>query len=70
MLIITGGHLLFSDFAAKEAPNLPVNDSFIIHHGYTESGETEEAMRRAFHETFSKSIKVSEEITDWQHRKT
>ena len=27
-------------------------------------------MRRAFHETFVESIKVSEEIIDWQYRKT
>ena len=41
----------------------------IIHHGYAESGEMEEAMRRAFHDTFDESIKVSEEIIDWQYRK-
>jgi hypothetical protein len=46
-----------------------VHDSFVIHHGYAESGEMEEAMRRAFHETFGESIKVSEEMIDWQYRK-
>jgi hypothetical protein len=29
----------------------------------------EEAMRRAFHEAFGESIKISEEIIDWQYRK-
>jgi hypothetical protein len=57
-------------FAKIDAPALPVHDSFIIHHGYAASGEMEEAMRRAFHETFGESIKVSEEIIDWQYRKT
>ena len=57
-------------FAEMDAPALPVHDSFIIHHGYAESGEMEEAMRRAFHETFGESIVVSEEIIDWQYRKT
>ena len=57
-------------FAEMDAPALPVHDSFIMHHGYAESGEMEEAMRRAFHETFGESIKVSEEIIDWQYRKT
>jgi hypothetical protein len=57
-------------FAKIDAPALPVHDSFIIHHGYAESGEMEEAMRKAFHETFGESIKVSEEIIDWQYRKT
>ena len=57
-------------FAKIDAPALPVHDSFIIHHGYAESGEMEEAMRRAFHETFGESIKVSEEIIYWQYRKT
>ena len=57
-------------FAGKDAPALPIHDSFIIHHGYAESGEMEEAMRRAFHETFGESIKVSQEMIDWQYRKT
>jgi hypothetical protein len=57
-------------FAKIDAAALPVHDSFIIHHGYAESGEMEEAMRRAFHETFGENIKVSEEIIDWQYRKT
>ena len=57
-------------FVGMDAPAPPVHDSFIVHHGYAESGEMEEAMRRAFHETFGESIKVSEEIIDWQYRKT
>lgn len=56
-------------FAEMDVPALPVHDSFVIHHGYAESGEMEEAMRRAFHETFGESIKVSEEMIDWQYRK-
>lgn len=56
-------------FAAMDAPALPVHDSFILHHGYGETGEVEEAMRRAFHEAFGESIKVKEEIIDWQYRK-
>ena len=46
-----------------------MHDSFILHHGYAESGEVEEAMRRAFHETFGESIKVSQEMIDWHYRK-
>ena len=57
-------------FAGMDAPALPVHDSFIVHHGYAEAGEAEEAMRRAFHETFGESIKVSQEIIDWHYRKT
>lgn len=56
-------------FAAMNAPALPVHDSFILHHGYGETGEVEEAMRRAFHEAFGESIKVKEEIIDWSYRK-
>ena len=56
-------------FAAMDAPALPVHDSFILHHGYGETGEVEAAMRRAFHEAFGESIKVKEEIIDWSYRK-
>lgn len=56
-------------FAEIDAPALPVHDSFILHHGYAESGEVEEAMRRAFHETFGESIKVNQEIINWHYRK-
>jgi hypothetical protein len=55
-----GNHLQFLDsniaerlmlhFAGMDAPALPVHDSFILHHAYAESGEVEEAMRKAFYE--------------------
>jgi len=61
---------LMLHFAEIDAPALLVHDSFIVYHGHAESGEMEEAMRKAFHETFGESIKVSEEIIDWQYRNT
>ena len=35
-------------FAEMDAPALAVHDSFILHHGYCESGEGEEIMRESF----------------------
>ena len=75
-----GNHLQFQDsciaerimlhFAGMDAPALPVHDSFILHHGYGESGEVEEAMRRAFYEEVGAHIsKVDEEILTWTYRK-
>ena len=75
-----GNHLQFQDsciaerimlhFAEMDAPALPVHDSFILHHGYGESGEVEEAMRRAFYEEVGAHIsKVDEEILTWTYRK-
>jgi hypothetical protein len=56
-------------FAEMNAPALPVHDSFILHHGYCESGEVEEAMRRAFYERFESDIPVKQELIDWTYRK-
>jgi 8-oxo-dGTP pyrophosphatase MutT (NUDIX family) len=57
-------------FAGMDAPALPVHDSFILHHGYGESGEVEEAMRRAFYEEVGEHIsKIDEEIITWDYRK-
>ena len=75
-----GNHLQFQDsciaervmlhFAEMDAPALPVHDSFILHHGYGESGEVEEAMRRAFYEEVGQHIsKIDEEILTWTYRK-
>ena len=75
-----GNHLQFMDsniaerimlhFAEMDAPALPVHDSFILHHGYGESGEVEEAMRRAFYEEVGQHIsKIDEEILTWTYRK-
>ena len=50
-------------FAAIDAPALPVHDSFIMHHGY--GGELEEAMRRAFHERRGSDIPVKQEVITW-----
>ena len=68
-----GNHLQFQDsniaervmlhFAGMDAPALPVHDSFILHHAYGESGEVEEAMRRAFYEEVGEHIsKIDKEI--------
>ena len=61
-----GNHLQFQDsniaervmlhFASMDAPALPVHDSFILHHAYGETGEVEEAMRRAFYEEVGEHI--------------
>ena len=75
-----GNHLQFQDsciaervmlhFADMDAPALPVHDSFILHHGYGESGEVEEAMRRAFYEEVGAHIsKIDKEILTWTYRK-
>jgi hypothetical protein len=75
-----GNHLQFQDsniaervmlhFAGMDAPALPVHDSFILHHGYGESGEVEEAMRRAFYEEVGEHIsKIDKEILTWTYRK-
>ena len=75
-----GNHLQFMDsniaerimlhFAGMDAPALPVHDSFILHHAYGESGEVEEAMRRAFYEEVGNHIsKIDEEILTWDYRK-
>ena len=75
-----GNHLQFLDsniaervmlhFAGMDAPALPVHDSFILHHAYGESGEVEEAMRKAFHEEVGEHIsKIDKEILTWTYRK-
>ena len=57
-------------FAAMDAPALPVHDSFILHHGYGETGEVEEAMHRAFHDQTGNPIsKIDKEILTWTYRK-
>jgi hypothetical protein len=50
-------------FAAIDAPALPVHESFIMHHGY--GGELEEAMRRAFYERRESDIPVKQEVITW-----
>ena len=58
------------NFARMDAPALPVHDSFVVHHGYAESGEIEEIMRRAFYEEMGEHIsKVDTEILSWTYRK-
>ena len=75
-----GNHLQFQDsniaervmlhFAGMDAPALPVHDSFILHHAYGESGEVEEAMRRAFYDLMREPIsKIDKEILTWTYRK-
>ena len=75
-----GNHLQFQDsniaervmlhFASMDAPALPVHDSFILHHAYGESGEVEEAMRRAFYDEMREPItKIDREILTWTYRK-
>ncbi len=49
-------------FAKMDAPALPIHDSFIMHHGFANYGELEEAMRRAFHERFHRDIGVSRDL--------
>jgi len=57
-------------FAGIDAPALPVHDSFILHHAYGESGEVEEAMRKAFYEEVGEHIsKIDNEILTWTYRK-
>ena len=50
-------------FAAIDAPALPVHESFIMHHGY--GGELEGAMRRAFYERRESDIPVKQEVITW-----
>ena len=58
------------DFADMDAPSLPVHDSFICHHGYAETGEIEEIMRKAFFEEMNEHIsKVDTEILSWTYYK-
>ena len=58
------------NFTEMDAPALPVHDSFIVHHGYAETGEIEEIMRRAFFEVMGDHItKLDTEILSWTYRK-
>ena len=58
------------NFADMDAPTLPVHDSFICHHGYAETGEIEEIMRKAFFEEMNEHIsKVDKEILSWSYDK-
>ena len=58
------------NFADMDAPTLPVHDSFICHHGYAETGEIEEIMRKAFFEEMNEHIsKVDTEILSWSYDK-
>jgi hypothetical protein len=58
------------NFADMDAPTLPVHDSFICHHGYAETGEIEEIMRKAFFEEMNEHIsKVDTEILPWSYYK-
>ena len=49
-------------FAAIDAPALPIHDSFIMHHGY--ASELEENMRRGFYERFGRDINVKHEMVE------
>ena len=49
-------------FAKMDYPALPIHDSFIMHHAFGNSGELEEAMRRAFYERFNRDIGISREL--------
>ena len=51
---------IMHQFAAIDAPALPIHDSFIMHHGY--ASELEENMRRGFYERFGRDINVKHEI--------
>ena len=47
-----------------------MHDSFILHHAYGETGEVEEAMRRAFYEEGGEHISKNDmEILTWTYRK-
>ena len=57
-------------FVEWDAPALPIHDSFIVHHGYAETGDIEEIMRRSFYEEIGEHIsKVDTEILTWHYRK-
>ena len=49
-------------FAAIDAPALPIHDSFIMHHGY--ASELEENMRRDFYEHCGRDINVKHEMVE------
>ena len=49
-------------FAKMDYPALPIHDSFLMHHAFGNSGELEEAMRRAFYERFNRDIGISREL--------
>lgn len=49
-------------FAKMDYPALPIHDSFIMHYAFGNSGELEEAMRRAFYERFHRDIGISREL--------
>ena len=49
-------------FAKNNIPIYPVHDSFIGHHGYGSTGELEEEMRKAFHESFKTDIPIKEDV--------
>ena len=60
----------WKDSNQTNAPSLPVHDSFICHHGYAETGEMEEIMRKAFFEEMNEHIsKVDTEILSWTYYK-
>lgn len=75
-----GSHLQFQNsciterimmhFAALDAPALPVHDNFILHYSYAQTGEVEEALRRAFFdELYGHITKGDTEILSWSCRK-
>ena len=48
----------------------PIGSDVRQHHGYGESGEVEETMRRAFYEEVGEHIsKIDKEILTWTYRK-
>ena len=49
-------------FARQDIPIYPIHDSFVGHHGYGDTGELEEEMRRAFHDSFKTDIPIKEEV--------
>jgi len=49
-------------FAKMDYPALPIHDSFITRHAFGNSGELEEAMRRAFYDRFNRDIGISREL--------
>ena len=57
-------------FAALDAPSLLVHNSFVLHHSYAQTGEVEEALRRAFFdELYGHTTKGDTEILSWSCRK-
>ena len=51
-------------FAASDAPALPIHDSFVMHHGYGDKGGLEEAMRRAYFERFNSSLSEKRDLVE------